>query len=151
MEEIRVFESCGSNKMFYYMHNYQHCRCYEGWSNYYDKKCKQSVTLKFGRESVWVHWRPSWKCHLYCNSQDGTFVNLSKGCLTSSTEINICCLNYVLPNPSICSEFLTTNKIKFYLFSLLLDIITSEHLATDKRLFVTKGKFSYINETKVLY
>ena len=86
-----------------------------------------------------------------CNSQDGKFVNLSKGCLTSSTEINICSLNYVLPNPSTSSEFLTTNKIKFYLFSLLPDIITSEHLVTDKRFFVTKGKFCYINQTKVLY
>ena len=54
-QQAKVFESCGSNKISSYMHNYQYCRCYEGCSNYYDKRYKSSVIFNLGKESICAH------------------------------------------------------------------------------------------------
>ena len=78
------------------------------------------------------------------NCEDDTFLNPSKGRLISSTKRNICSLNQVLPNPSEWSEFLSNSKNKFQLCNLLADFFTTEHIVTDKKLFVAKEKLCYI-------
>ena len=74
------------------------------------------------------------------NWEDDTFLNSSKGRLTSQTEKNICSLNQVLPNPSEWLEFLSNNKNKFQLCNLLADFYTSEHIVTDKKTLCNKGE-----------
>lgn len=73
------------------------------------------------------------------NCEDDTFLNPSKGRLTSSAKRRICSLNLVLLNHSEWSEFLSNSKNKFQLCNLLADF-TSEHIVTNKKLFVTKEK-----------
>ena len=55
------------------------------------------------------------------NWEDDTFLNPSKGRLTSQTERNICSLNQVLPNPSEWLEFLSKNKKKFFNYLIFAD------------------------------